>query len=90
MLSICRFFTLRALLLFFRPYLAPAKCQEQKGEKERNYRADYSWGLADKMLTQKLRPVHRPPPSHTHTNGLVRCILSFLHKGFLRGVPTEC
>ncbi len=59
MLSICLFFTLRALLLFFSPYLAAPKWQEQKGEKERNYRADYSWGLADdKMLMPKLRLIH--------------------------------
>lgn len=49
------FFALQALLLFFSPYLAAPKCQEQKGEKERNYRTDYSWGLADKMLMPKLR-----------------------------------
>lgn len=55
MLSICLFFALRALLLFFSPYLGAPKCQEQKGEKERNYHPDYSWGLADKMLMQKLR-----------------------------------
>lgn len=44
--------------MFFSPYLAAPKCQEQKGEKERNYHVDYSWGLADKMLIPKLRPIH--------------------------------
>lgn len=56
MLSICLFSLCEPFCCFFSPYLAPPKCQEQKEEKERNYRADYSWGLADKMLMPKLRP----------------------------------
>lgn len=57
MLSICLFFLSVSPSVVFGSYLAAPKCQEQKGEKERNYRADYSWGLADKMLMSKLKPI---------------------------------
>lgn len=55
-LSVFFFFSLcKPFCCFLSPYLAAPKCQEQKGEKQRNYRADYSWGLADKMLMAKIR-----------------------------------